>query len=93
MSSASIQHDGASQRFSTQVDGHTGYVEYERDGDTLVITHTIVPSAIGGRGIAGELVQAVADHARADGLKVRPQCSYAADWFGKHPQYADLLQG
>ena len=88
--STDIQHDSAHKRFFTTVDGHQAYVEYERHGGVMTITHTIVPAAIGGRGIAGQLVQAAMDHARAEGLKVMPACSYAEGWLGKHPQYADL---
>ena len=85
-----IQHQAASRRFTTQADGHEAYVEYEQGDGVMTITHTIVPAAIGGRGIAGQLVQAAMDHARAEGLKVMPACSYAEGWLSKHPQYADL---
>ena len=86
-----IQHDATSGRFTTTVDGQRGYVEYQRGDGTLVLTHTVVPAAIGGRGIAGELVKATLDFARSQGLKVVPQCSYAAGWIDKHPDYGDLL--
>ena len=85
-----IQHDAAARRFTTTVDGAQGYVEYERDGDTMTITHTIVPSQIGGRGIAGELVKAALEHARAEGAKVAPRCSYADAWIRRHPEFEDL---
>ena len=89
----SIRHDANTRRFVTEVDGQTAYVEYERQGDTLAITHTIVPSAIGGRGIAGNLVRDALEHARQNGLKVKPRCSYAASYIDKHPEYADLRAG
>lgn len=85
-----ITHDAGTRRFTTTADGHQAYVEYEDQGGTMAITHTIVPSAIGGRGIAGELVKAALEHARGQGLKVAPHCSYAAGWMDKHPDYADL---
>ena len=85
-----IAHDPAQRRFTTEVDGQTGYIEYERAGEVMVITHTIVPPAIGGRGIAGALVHAAVEYARAEGLKVDPQCSYADGWLGKHPEYEPL---
>jgi predicted GNAT family acetyltransferase len=85
-----IAHDPASQRFTTEVDGHAGYLEYERARDAMVITHTIVPAAIGGRGIAGDLVRAALEHAKAQGLKVEPRCSYADAWMRKHPQFEAL---
>jgi predicted GNAT family acetyltransferase len=85
-----IAHDRTSHRFTTEVDGHTGYVEYQRADGVMVITHTIVPSAIGGRGIAGDLVRAAVEYAKGHGLKVDPQCSHADGWIRKHPEYQAL---
>ena len=87
----SIHHDARSGRFSTTVDGQIAYLDTRLDGDRLVITHTWVPDAIGGRGIAGDLVRAAFEHARAAGLKVRPACSYAAAWSERHPEFSELL--
>lgn len=85
-----VRHDASASRFTTTVDGHEGFVEYTDSDGVLTITHTIVPSEIGGRGIAGQLVRAALEHARSVGLKVVPRCSYAADYFERHPEYADL---
>ena len=85
-----ISHDPASQRFTTEADGETAYLEYERAGDVMVITHTIVPRAIGGGGIAGDLVRTALEHAKTGGLKVDPRCSYADGWMRKHPEYEAL---
>ena len=86
----SIQHDPNAHRFNTVVDDVTGHVEYEITGNVMTLTHTIVPSAIGGRGIAGALVKAALDHARNEGWKVVPQCSYADTWMRRHPDYEGL---
>ena len=86
-----IRHDPDRGFFSVVVDGVKGYVQYERNGDTLAATHTVVPHAIGGRGIAAQLVARLFEHARAEGLKVQPHCSYVAAWTRKHPEVADLL--
>ena len=88
--SCTVSHDSGSRRFTADIDGHRGYVEYQRDGDTLALTHTIVPTAIGGRGVAAELVRAALEHARAEGLKVRPDCSYVESYLRRHDEYADL---
>jgi len=79
-----IEHQPERHRFATTLDGHEAELDYEREGDVLVITHTGVPAAIGGRGIAGALVQAAVDFARTNGLRVRPACSYAASWMERH---------
>jgi len=61
----------------------------ERDG-VRVAEHTIVPPEIGGRGIAGLLVDALIDDAREQGFRIEPACSYVAAKFGEHPEWADL---
>ena len=55
-----------------------------------VAEHTLVPTEIGGRGVAGRLVQALIADAQAQGFKVVPECSYVAAAFEKHPEWADL---
>lgn len=88
--SIDVVHHPVSSRFITEVEGHQAHLDYEVDGDTMRITHTRVPSAIGGRGVAGELVRVALEHARTEGLKVNPLCSYADAWMQRHPDYAGL---
>ncbi|MET0655260.1 MAG: GNAT family N-acetyltransferase [Pseudoxanthomonas sp.] len=89
--SPQISHDSDTRRFITQVDGQQAELVYRNDGKRLTIDHTGVPDAIGGRGIAGELVKAALDYARAEGLRVVPACSYSAAYIQRHPEYADLV--
>ena len=86
-----IHHDSGARRFTTQVDGHEAELIYRLQDLRMTIDHTGVPDAIGGRGIAGELVKAALDYARAEGLRVVPACSYSAAYIQRHPQYADLV--
>lgn len=60
-----------------------------RDG-VRVAEHTLVPPEIGGRGIAGKLVEALIGDAREQGFRVVPECSYVAAAFAKHPGWAVL---
>ncbi|MGH8063253.1 MAG: GNAT family N-acetyltransferase [Pseudoxanthomonas sp.] len=89
--SMQINHDPASRRFSTQLDGHEAELLYRRQEGRLLIDHTGVPEAIGGRGVAGMLVKAALDYARAEGLRAVPLCSYSAEYVQRHPEYADLV--
>jgi len=86
-----IEHLPALGRFQASVDGRTCVADYRIDEGVIAITHTRVAPELEGRGIAGALVQAVLDHARAHGLKVRPLCSYAAAYMRRHPESAALL--
>ncbi len=55
-----------------------------------VITHTIVDASLQGQGVAGKLIQAVADELRANGQKARAACWYAAGWFERNPDQKDV---
>ena len=86
-----IHHDSAAREFTVEGDGYVGVLNYDLRGDTMTVTHTLVPEAIGGRGIAAELMRVALETARAQGWKVVPMCSYAAVYMRRHPEYADLL--
>lgn len=86
-----VQHNAEASRFELDVDGDLALCVYRRDGATLLLTHTEVPWRAQGRGVAGVLVQATLDWARAEGLKVRPLCSYVAAYMRRHPGTHDLL--
>jgi len=81
--SVDVVHRPESGRFEAEVDGETAFLSYEREGDGVVMTHTIVPPEIEGRGIAGALAGAAVDWAREQGLEVDPQCSYVRSWLSK----------
>lgn len=55
------------------------------------IDHTFVDDSLRGQGVAGQLLQAATEQLRADGVQVRPTCSYAVKWFDGHPESGDLL--
>lgn len=85
-----IHHDRAAHRFETRVEGSLCELDYRLAGGVMTITHTGVPEAVGGRGLAGALVRMALDTARAEGWKVVPACSYAIAWMQRHPEYDDL---
>ena len=86
-----IEHLPEQGRFQTVVDGHRSVAEYRLQDGVLAITHTEVAPELGGRGIAGALMQAVLAHASTAGLKVRPLCSYAHSYMQRHPSTQSLL--
>jgi len=83
---STISHDPGARRFSTEVEGSRGELDYTLADGVMTITHTRVPPAIGGRGIAAQLMEAALNAARAAGWSVNPACSYAKAYLEKHPQ-------
>ena len=88
-----VHHDPDAHRLHTRVEGHEAELRYSLRDGRMVIDHTGVPDAIGGRGIAGILVKAALDLARARGWRVVPACSYSTAYVQRHPEHADLIEG
>ena len=87
-----IRNNEEKSQFETTVDGHVALAAYDlEDPDRIVFTHTDVPEALAGRGIAGEIVKFGLDYAREKKLTVVPQCTYVASYIKRHPEYQDLL--
>jgi predicted GNAT family acetyltransferase len=86
-----VRDNKAEHEFELVVDGHRAVAAYQLEGDTIVFTHTIVPKAIEGRGVASRLIRGALDQARDRGLKVIPQCPFVAAYIKRHPDVQDLL--
>ena len=85
----------ADQRFEqgfADADGQlrTVFADYAVQGTTRVILHVEADPALRGSGAAGQFMQALARHARAEGLTLAPRCSYAVAWMKRHPEFDDL---
>jgi predicted GNAT family acetyltransferase len=86
-----VTHNAGAERFEATVDGRLAVCAYHRADGVLHFTHTEVPAALQGRGIAAVMAQAALNWARAEGLRLRPACSYVAMYMRRHPQTLDLL--
>jgi predicted GNAT family acetyltransferase len=91
MDSDAIHDNVERHQFELTVDGDLARAEYVIAGDVITFTHTIVPPALEGRGIASRLIRHGLSEAWARGLSVVPQCPFVAAYIRKHPEWADLL--
>lgn len=88
--SNAVRHDDAHNRFALDVDGETVFTEYRLGPGVITFYHTLTPPKLRGRGLAGIVVKAALDFARAEKLKVVPQCWYVSQYMDTHPEYQDL---
>jgi predicted GNAT family acetyltransferase len=81
------------KRYELPIDGHVAYVEYNNVAGGRLVSKTLVPQELEGRGIASRLAKHVLQGIRNKGLKILPTCTFFAAYIQKHPdQYADLVQ-
>jgi len=78
-------------RFEVTLEGETAFAEYSLEPGAIVMPHTVVPEALGGRGVASALIKAGLGYARDHHLKVKPVCPFVAAYIGKHPEVQDLV--
>ncbi|MGO9081794.1 MAG: GNAT family N-acetyltransferase [Streptosporangiaceae bacterium] len=83
-----VSDNPAQSRFELTEDGQVAELVYRRRSDRLVLVHTGVPAALGGRGLGGVLVRAAVDRAAREGLTLVPLCPFARDWLQRHPDVA-----
>lgn len=88
---APVVMNEATHRFELTLEGETAFAEYSLLKDAIVLPHTVVPEALGGRGIASALIKAGLGYAREHGLKVKPICPFVAGYIQKHPEVQDLV--
>lgn len=86
-----VVHNTEAHRFEIHLDGHRAVCEYMPARGMIVFTHTEVPPALEGRGLANRLAQAGLEYARTEGLQVLPLCPFVAAYLRRHPEYQDLV--
>lgn len=86
-----VTHRPELLHFEAAPGGKLAVCSYRLDGRVMTIHHTEVPWQLQGKGVAAELVRATLDWARAQGLRVRPTCSYVASYMRRHTDTHDLL--
>ncbi len=87
-----VRHNEAESRFEATTPAGTAVVEYLRRGDRMTFTHTEVPPAMRGQGIADEVARHALEYAAAEQLQVEPVCRFIAAFIKRHPEYGALVR-
>lgn len=82
----SVIDDSSQQQFTVSVGGATAKLEYDLDGDRLLLLHTEVPETFRGQGVGGQLVEAALAKAETSRLTIVPWCPYVRRWLKEHPE-------
>lgn len=88
-----VTHNARASRFEVSLEGQLAVAEYRRRGDVVHFTHTEVPDVMEGQGVGSTLARTALDHARAEGLRVVPQCPFIAAYIREHREYEELVKG
>jgi hypothetical protein len=92
MESLNIVHNKAQQRFEAFTDGDLAVLEYRWEDGSMALTHTFVPPAARGKGLAAALAKHALDYVRAHKLIATVYCPYVLKYLTTHPEYLDIVK-
>lgn len=91
---AEVRENSELHRFELPIEGDAVAAAYYRIEDgRLILTHTEVPTEYSGQGIATQLAAGTFDLLRKSGRKAVLKCPFMGEFFAKHPEYADIVDG
>lgn len=86
-----VSDNTGSNQFEMKVEGKLAKIEYTLKGDRIFLTHTEVPAALEGKGVASAMVEKVLQNIEERKLKLVPLCPYVASYLKRHPDWKRLL--
>lgn len=81
-----LRHEEQACKYEYHIDGHIAYITYHDENGNMHLTHTVVPEALAGKGLAKILLEAVLEQIKQDNKKAIAQCSYIVKYLEKNPQ-------
>ena len=93
LSKVEVVHNAAQKRFEIQLGDQIAMVKYILGSSEIIFTHTEVPEAFEGQGVASKIAKVAVEYAKAQGLRIRPMCPYMSAYIQRHPEYHSITAG
>lgn len=92
MAKHKLTDNAAMGQYEFDIDGQLAVIEYIKPREGVIyLTHTYVPDSLSGQGIGTELVEAVLEDVKRQGLSLVPQCEFVAQYIMRHPEWEELV--
>ncbi|MBA6415521.1 N-acetyltransferase [Colwellia sp. 6M3] len=86
-----LEHNVEESKYEFHIGEHIAYITYDDQNGDMHLTHTIVPDALAGKGLAKTLLEAVLQQIKKDNKKAVAKCSYIVNYQQKHPEASSLF--
>jgi predicted GNAT family acetyltransferase len=87
-----VRNNRDRSRYEIVVDGSVGgFLQYTMRGGRVLLTHTEIPDAASGKGLATTLVREALGDLRQRGLGIVPVCPFVERFIERNPDYDDLV--
>ena len=88
-----VVNNADKRRFEVALGNDIAMIEYQRAGNNIIYTHTEVPEAFEGKGIATRMAYAAMEYAKENGFKVQALCPFVDKYVKEHPEYQSITWG
>ena len=79
-------------QYEFHVDQYTPKIEYIKSTNgEIYLTHTEVPTQLGGKGIGSQLVEKALKDIEKQGLRLVPLCPFVAGYIHKRPEWKRIV--
>lgn len=85
-----VVHNQRENRFEVWVGADVAYLDYDISSETIIFSHTFVPTVLEGKGIGSALAKVGFEYAHQNGLAVVPMCSFIREYMERHPEVRNL---
>jgi len=75
------------QRFELEQEGITAYITFDIIDGKWHLPHTIVPKALGGKGVGTKLVKLSLDYLKDRNIEYVPICTFITAFISKNTEY------
>ncbi|MCH9812887.1 MAG: N-acetyltransferase [Epsilonproteobacteria bacterium] len=89
--SHTLVHNAEECKYEYHIDGHIAYITYDDQDGNMHLTHTIVPDALAGKGLARTLLEDVLQEIKKQNKKAVAKCSYIVKYQEKTPEASNLF--
>ena len=79
------------RRYELKADGGMAVATYNLVEGGVLISETLVPEALEGRGIASRLAKLVLEDVKGRSLLILPVCPFFSGWLKKHAEWAETV--
>ncbi len=89
--SHTLIHNEDECKYEYHIDGHVAYITYDDQNGNMHLTHTIVPEALAGKGLARTLLEDVLQEIDKANKKAVAKCSYIVKYQEKNPEKSNFF--
>lgn len=80
------------KQYEFHIDKYVPRVEYIKlNNGEIYLTHTGIPRALEGKGIASQLLHQVLTDIESQGLRLVPLCPFVTAYIQKHPEWRRIV--